>query len=96
MGTVQPELRASVDSPVSWIDAFLTTYSTVQVAGTALTSRPTLNLSTGLTGSDDAANNRTVISTSYTAASSANWNGTPPTSIANALDRIAAHSGPIP
>lgn len=34
--------------------------------------------------------------TTYTAATVANWSGTNPTSVANALDRIAAHSGPIP
>ncbi len=33
---------------------------------------------------------------SYTAANVANWSGTNPTSIANALDRIAAKIGPIP
>lgn len=32
----------------------------------------------------------------YTAAVSADWNGTPPATIAEALDRIAAHVGPIP
>ena len=32
----------------------------------------------------------------YTPANTGNWNGTAPTSVANALDRIAAHSGPIP
>lgn len=33
---------------------------------------------------------------SYTPASSANWNNSNPTSIADALDRLAAKSGPIP
>lgn len=32
----------------------------------------------------------------YTPASSANWNGTPPTTVQQALDRIAAKIGPIP
>jgi len=32
----------------------------------------------------------------YTAAVVGNWSGTNPTSVANALDRIAAHVGPIP
>jgi hypothetical protein len=32
----------------------------------------------------------------YTAADVANWSGTNPTSVANALDRIAAHVGPVP
>jgi hypothetical protein len=32
----------------------------------------------------------------YTPAVIANWSGTAPTSVANALDRIAAHTGPIP
>ena len=34
--------------------------------------------------------------TAYTPASSANWNNNPPTTVAAALDRIAAHAGPIP
>lgn len=34
--------------------------------------------------------------TSYTAASAANWNGSPPATVAEALDRIAAKIGPIP
>ena len=81
---------------MSWLDAFLTTYSAVQVAGVALPSRPALDFSTGFAGSDDATNNRTVITTAYTPGTVANWNGTAPTSIANALDRLAAHLGPIP
>lgn len=32
----------------------------------------------------------------YTAASAPNWNGAPPANVAAALDRIAAHVGPIP
>lgn len=32
----------------------------------------------------------------YTPAVLANWSGVAPTSVANALDRLAAHSGPIP
>jgi hypothetical protein len=32
----------------------------------------------------------------YTAATIANWSGTNPTSVANALDRLAAHTGPVP
>ena len=32
----------------------------------------------------------------YSAASSPNWNNSPPTNVAAALDRIAAHVGPIP
>lgn len=32
----------------------------------------------------------------YTPAIVGNWSGTAPTSVANALDRIAAHVGPIP
>lgn len=81
---------------MSWLDAFLTTYSAVQVAGVALPSRPALDFSTGFAGTDDATNNRTVITTAYVPAIVANWNGTAPTSIANALDRLAAHLGPIP
>lgn len=41
----------------------------------------------------DSANSAVV---SYTPAVVANWNGTAPTSVANALDRIAAKIGPIP
>jgi hypothetical protein len=32
----------------------------------------------------------------YTPSAVANWSGVAPTSVANALDRIAAHVGPIP
>jgi hypothetical protein len=32
----------------------------------------------------------------YVASSLPNWSGSNPTSVANALDRIAAHVGPIP
>lgn len=32
----------------------------------------------------------------YTATTVANWSGTNPTSVANALDRLAAHVGPVP
>lgn len=32
----------------------------------------------------------------YSAANAAHWSGTPPTTIAEALDRIAAMIGPVP
>ena len=53
---------------MSWLDPFFTAYATIQVAGSPLTQRATLNVGAGLTAVDDSANGRTTISLSGTPA----------------------------
>jgi len=44
---------------MSWLDQFLQSYDTVQIAGVAVAKRPVLNFLNDVTAADDAVNNRT-------------------------------------